>query len=339
MTVEIHCGDCLEFMRSQPGKICDLALFSPPYEAARTYGIDFALRGEAFIAWMKERIIECLRITRGPVVCVVEGQTRQYSYSATPLLLAADLKRAGVTLRKPPIYRRVGIPGGGGPDWLRNDYEFCIVATNGGRLPWSDNTACGHKPKWAPGGEMSHRGRDGSRRNEFGMTDGSTWRRTGSGKIRTKRFRNAADGTVKGGHDRDIVKIANPGNVIQKFYTAREVAETIDFVLDCVEFPVGTADVIDCVVGGGTIGSRLAHENEAPFPESLAEPFIRSVCPPGGVVFDPFCGSGTTLAVAKRLGRNAIGVDVRQSQVDLSWRRVAEVVEPLERMAAALAAF
>ena len=36
------------------------------------------------------------------------------------------------------------------------------VAENGvigreGKLPWSDNTACGHPPKWAPGGEMSHR--------------------------------------------------------------------------------------------------------------------------------------------------------------------------------------
>jgi hypothetical protein len=62
----------------------------------------------------------------------------------------ADLHRAGFNLRKPPIFNRVGIPGSGGPDWLRNDYEFIVCTTRTGKLPWADNTACGHPPKWAP---------------------------------------------------------------------------------------------------------------------------------------------------------------------------------------------
>ncbi len=85
-------------------------------------------------------------------------------------------------------------------------------------------------------------------------------------------------------------------------------------------------NVIHCNVGGGLIGSRLAHENEAPFPEALAEKFIKTFCPHGGVVLDPFCGSGTTLAVAERLGRRWIGIDCRQEMVDLSRRRVDEVL-------------
>lgn len=81
--------------------------------------------------------------------------------------------------------------------------------------------------------------------------------------------------------------------------------------------------VIECgVAGGGHLGSKLAHENEAPFPEKLAECMIRSFCPPGGVVLDPFSGSGTTVCVAKRWGRNYIGIDIRQSQVDLTNRRL-----------------
>jgi DNA modification methylase len=84
-------------------------------------------------------------------------------------------------------------------------------------------------------------------------------------------------------------------------------------------------DVIKCNVGGGLIGSRLAHETEAPFPERLAEFFVRSFCPPGGLVCDPFCGSGTTVAVAKRFGRKGIGIDIRESQIELTERRLAEV--------------
>jgi len=83
-------------------------------------------------------------------------------------------------------------------------------------------------------------------------------------------------------------------------------------------------NIVECVVGGGRMGSKLAHENEAPFPEKLAEAFVLSYCPPGGTVLDPFCGSGTTLAVAKRLDRNSIGFDIRESQVLLTLRRAGE---------------
>jgi hypothetical protein len=89
--------------------------------------------------------------------------------------------------------------------------------------------------------------------------------------------------------------------------------------------------VIDCKVGGGLMGegSAFAHHNEAPFPEGLAERFILSFCPPGGIVLDPFAGSGTTLAVAIRHGRRAIGCDLRRSQVDLANRRISAVTPDL----------
>jgi DNA modification methylase len=80
------------------------------------------------------------------------------------------------------------------------------------------------------------------------------------------------------------------------------------------------------IVGGGVMGSSLAHENEAPFPEWLAEFFVRTFCPEGGVVLDPFCGSGTTLAVARQWGRNAVGIDLRESQVALTRERLAQKV-------------
>jgi DNA modification methylase len=78
-------------------------------------------------------------------------------------------------------------------------------------------------------------------------------------------------------------------------------------------------------IGDATLylGDCLCHENEAPFPEALAEFFVRSFCPPGGTVLDPFSGSGTTTAVALRHGRRAIGIDVRQSQIDLVAKRLA----------------
>jgi DNA modification methylase len=58
------------------------------------------------------------------------------------------------------------------------------------------------------------------------------------------------------------------------------------------------------------MGSDLAHENEAPFPEALVEYFVKSFCQPGGIVLDPFCGSGSTLQAAYDFGYTAIGIDI-----------------------------
>jgi site-specific DNA-methyltransferase (adenine-specific) len=48
----------------------------------------------------------------------------------------------------------------------------------------------------------------------------------------------------------------------------------------------------------------------ATFPEALVEPMIRAGCPKGGTVLDPFCGSGTVMRVAEKLGRKGIGIDL-----------------------------
>ncbi len=45
-------------------------------------------------------------------------------------------------------------------------------------------------------------------------------------------------------------------------------------------------------------------------PEALLERIIRVSSKPGDLVFDPFAGSGTTLAVAKRLDRHYLGFEL-----------------------------
>lgn len=300
-------ADCLAWMQEQPDNSVDLVFGSPPYEDARTYGIDFSLKGQEWVEWMAERMIEMVRISRGLVAMVLEGKTKQFRWSATPALLMADLHRCGIHLRKPPVFHRVGIPGSGGPDWLRNDYEFIVCCTQGGKLPWSDNTAMGHTPKWAPGGEMSNRISDGTRRNQWGHSGaGKSGARTASGERQDQ---------------------SRPSHV---FVTKQEIES--DEKAQGYKAPVlaNPGNVIACKVGGGLMGSKLAHENEAPFPESLAEFFVRSFCPPGGLVYDPFSGSGTTAAVAIKHGRNFIGTDVRESQVELTNRRIVEANQKLD---------
>jgi len=53
---------------------------------------------------------------------------------------------------------------------------------------------------------------------------------------------------------------------------------------------------------------RKAHF--APYPEDLCRIPILATCPADGVVLDPFCGTGTTMLVASRLGRKSVGIDI-----------------------------
>lgn len=77
------------------------------------------------------------------------------------------------------------------------------------------------------------------------------------------------------------------------------------------------------VVGGGYVTKdKFAHEHPAIFPEQLAEDHILSWSNEGDLVFDPFCGSGTTLKMAKLNGRDYLGVDISSEYCDIAIRRV-----------------
>lgn len=297
-------ADSLEWGASLPDDSIDLLFTSPPYLSCRTYSRTDIARGlDEWVAWMVEFVRVFAPKVKGLIAINCEGQTRNYKYLPAPFLLAADLHRAGFNLRKPCVYERDGIPGSGGPDWLKNRWEPIICITRPGRLPWSDPTACGKPPKYLPGGDPSNRGKDGTRANQrTAMKQG-----VASGKSQREAARDSGypmkigpSGIDDGGV---IViptyippDIANPGNII-------------DF--------------------GANTDFGMGNESEAPFPLGLPTFFIRSFAPPGGKVLDPFAGSGTTIHAAVECGRCGIGCDIRQSQVELCARRMATVTPGL----------
>lgn len=66
----------------------------------------------------------------------------------------------------------------------------------------------------------------------------------------------------------------------------------------------------------------------ATFPEALVEPCLLAGAPPHGTVLDPFCGTGTTLAVANRMDLHAIGFDLDPKSIALAKKRVTPDVLP-----------
>lgn len=276
-------------------KSVDCVFTSPPYLDARTYGIGAQRGCAAWVEWMLSAVREFCRVSRGLVLVNCAGVTRNWCYQPGPEGLLYEWIKGGGIAWRPAYWRRVGIPGSGVRQWLRADVEYVLAfAPHRGAMPWGDGAAMGHPPKWAPGGEMSHRLSDGARVNQWGMGKRRTEVRSANG---TRANAERPSHIEAGGDGYAPPKMANPGNVV------------------------------NVKVGGGLMGSKLAHRNEAPFPEKLADFFIRTACPPGGIVLDPFGGSGTTMAAAILAGRRCITSDIRPEMVSLMGERLAETMQ------------
>jgi site-specific DNA-methyltransferase (cytosine-N4-specific) len=75
-----------------------------------------------------------------------------------------------------------------------------------------------------------------------------------------------------------------------------------------------------CVWSISTRG--FAGNHFAAYPEALLETPIAAGCPVGGVVLDPFLGTGTTALAAERLGRRWIGIELNPAYVQLAQERL-----------------
>jgi len=65
----------------------------------------------------------------------------------------------------------------------------------------------------------------------------------------------------------------------------------------------------------------------ATFPEALVETPIKAGCPPDGIVLDPFAGTGTTCRVAKKLGRNYIGFELKPDYIEMGAGKLSDTTQ------------
>ena len=76
---------------------------------------------------------------------------------------------------------------------------------------------------------------------------------------------------------------------------------------------------------GNTSKERLGYPTQKPV--ELLELIIRASCNEGDVVLDPFCGCGTAIAVAHKLGRKWIGIDITHLSIALQKYRLQDMLE------------
>jgi site-specific DNA-methyltransferase (adenine-specific) len=97
-----------------------------------------------------------------------------------------------------------------------------------------------------------------------------------------------------------------------------------------LHFTAGNPEYYDKGTGNVLKSKRVTAENrhhQTEKPVDLLTRLIKVVCPPGGVVLDPFGGSGSTAVAAETIGCSAICIERDATHVETANNRVATQVQ------------
>jgi len=323
-----RCGDSLEVLRTLPSACIDCCMTSPPYWGQRAYhggGIGLEPDYRDYVRRLLAVVAEVHRVLKatGSFWLNIGDAYQNKCLIGLPWRVAlAMTDEQGWVLRNSVVWNKVK----GGPDnandKLRNVHEPVFHFVKGGRY-FYDVDAIRKKPGQAR------------------VVNGSVVSATGVSGVRYKRqveLSTALSGPEKAAafaaleavlDDVRAGKLADFRMIIrgQQRVThsdseglsgrARELAAKGYYFLKYNPNGGKPADVWD-IIPEDTQKRKL---HFAPYPEDLCRLPILATCPEGGVVLDPFAGTGTTNLVAFQLGRKSVGVDVSEDYLKVARER------------------
>ena len=329
---KVLCGDALDVLRKFPSSSIDCCITSPPYWGQREYsngGIGLEATPEQYINRLCEIIGEIKRVLTpvGSFWLNIGDAYRGKSLVGIPWRVAIKLiDEQEWILRNDVIWHKVKGAPDNSKDKLRHVYEdmFHFVLC---KKYYYDVDAIRSKPRLA-------RVKNGAVISATGVT-GVRYKRqielstvlTDSEKEDALSSLNAVLADVAAGQLSDFRMIirgqqrTTHSDSEKLSGRAKELRDKGFYFLKY--HPKGTkpSDVWDIIPEDTQ--NRIGHF--APYPKDLCRIPIISTCPPGGVVLDPFCGTGTTLAVAVQLGRVGVGIDIASEYVTMTQDRIASL--------------
>jgi DNA modification methylase len=326
-------GDCLNLMRGLPSESIDLCMTSPPYWGHRHYdsaGLGEELTAQQYVSNISLVAFEVRRLLRkGGSFWLNIGDTYDNKCLAgIPWRVALRLiDDQNWILRNEVIWNKVK----GGPDQskdkLRNLHEqiFHFVKT---KNYYYDADAVRSSPRQAKivnGAVVSATGVSGVRYKR--QIEGSTVLNEAE-KISALADLNSILEEIRRGELADFRMIirgqqrTTHSDVSHVSGRAKEIQRRGFYFLRYHPEGSKPGDVWDVMPED----TQNRSEHFAPYPEDLCRIPILASCPENGIVLDPFCGTGTTLRVAKQLQRRCIGIDISERYAAIARERCAFLI-------------
>lgn len=323
------CGDSLAVLRRLPAESIDCVMTSPPYWGKREYanggiGLEEDFRG--YVDALLGIVAEVRRVLKptGSVWLNIGDSYLQKNLLGIPWRVAHRMTdEQGWVLRNDVIWHKVK----GGPDnatdKLRNTHEHIFHFVKRAKGYYYDDSAIRTSPKRAKvvnGAVVSATGVSGIRyRRQIELsTSLSEAERAAALAALSEVLIDVAQGRI--GDFRMVIRKqqrathSDSGKVSGR---ARELDQRGFYFLKYHPDGSKLSDVWDVLPED----SQKRSEHFAPYPEDLCRVPIAATCPPGGVVLDPFCGTGTTMLVAKHLVRKSVGIDISPTYLRLASDR------------------
>ena len=324
-------GDALSSLRMLPDACIDMVLTSPPYWRQRRYADATAIGGEAtvrdYVAALLPICAEIRRVLKptGSFWLNLGDAYERKNLCGIPWRVALALQdEGGWTLRNEVIWHKLK----GGPDnardKLRNVHEHVFHFVRSAR-PYYDVDAIRNAPRptsQGATGVVTATGVSGVRYRR------QIQRSTALSAAERAAALAALDATlakVNAGELFDFrMIIRGQQRVTHSDSTAvsgraTELARDGFYILPYDNRGSKPGDVWEIVPEDSW--RRDAHS--APFPEALCALPILATCPPGGIVLDPFVGTGTAVVAAVRRGRRGIGIDLSAEYLQTAEARLA----------------
>ena len=310
-------GDAQRILAAFPDECVDCCVTSPPYWGHRAYaggGIGLEATFGQYIDDLLAIVSQVRRVLKpaGSFWLNIGDTYHKKSLVGIPWRVAiAMTDKQDWILRNSVIWNKVKGAPDNAKDKLRNVYENMFHFVKSDRY-FYDADAIRSKPgqaKVVKGAIVSATGVCGIRyRRQIELstvlTDGE---KAAASKALDDMLEEVREGSLS--DFRMIIRgqqRATHSDSEQVSGRARELAERGFYFLRYHPNGAKPGDVWD-IIPEDTQNRRL---HFAPYPEDLCKIPILATCPEGGVVLDPFCGTGTTNLVAFQLGRKSVGIDV-----------------------------
>lgn len=355
----IAIGDCTEVMRQMPDQCVDMIITSPPYFNLRDYGVSGQIGSEASVDAYIEKLLvifdEARRILTDTGSCWVniDDVYSNQSLLCIPDKFKAEMVARGWLCRNEIIWHKPNAMPSSAKTRFNNDYEKLYFFTK--KKKYSFNTQYEPLKSAVPKRKKQTDG-NGKYQNaeqEASVRQGMTKQRGGKLIYLRKRLPEQGEFVAFMRNRTTIEQIVESTQLSRSkvehwfrkdqsgfSYPSVDDWNTIKFLLDdwseefksiderMTEVTVETDDILKNV-HKGRIKRTVWSINTKPFkgyhyaafPEELVKTPILACTNPGDIVLDPFMGSGTTAVVAKKLGRNYIGIDLNADYVDIARAR------------------
>ncbi len=322
------CGDALAVVSCLPAESIDFAMTSPPYWGQRAYsggGIGLESTYQEYVDNLLEIFAEMKRILKpsGSFWLNIGDAYDKKCLTGIPWRVALGMiDQQGWLLRNEVVWNKVK----GGPDnatdKLRNVHEPVYHFVKSSKYFYNADAI--RKPP------RKSRVVDGTVVSATGVSGVRYRRQIELSTVLTSEEKQAAfralEAILLEVHDGKLADFrmiirgqqrATHSDSERVSGRARELAEKGFYFLKYHPNGAKPGDVWD-IIPEDTQKRKL---HFAPYPADLCRIPILATCPEGGVVLDPFCGTGTTNVVAFWLGRPSIGIDQSAEYIEIAEER------------------